>query len=75
MSTRRHALVSLALGLLPAACGEAATPDATTATRAGPPSADAFCAEHGVAEAVSTQCNPKLAVIFQDHMWPLVCAF
>ena len=66
MSARRHVLLSLALGLQLAACGEPATPDATPATRAGPPSADAFCAEHGVAEAVCTKCNPKLALIFQE---------
>lgn len=30
------------------------------------PAADAFCAEHGVAEAVCTKCNPKLAAIFQE---------
>ncbi len=29
-------------------------------------SADAFCSEHGVAEAVCTKCNPKLVAIFQE---------
>jgi len=29
-------------------------------------SPDAFCSEHGVAEAVCTKCNPKLAAIFQE---------
>lgn len=28
-------------------------------------SPDAFCAEHGVAEAVCTKCNPKLIAIFE----------
>ncbi|NOT30887.1 MAG: efflux RND transporter periplasmic adaptor subunit [Planctomycetes bacterium] len=31
------------------------------------PSAEAFCAEHGVAEAVCTKCNPKLVPIFQER--------
>lgn len=29
-------------------------------------SPDAFCVEHGVAEAVCTKCNPKLVAIFQE---------
>ena len=33
---------------------------------ARPPSADAFCAAHGVLEAVCTKCHPKLIPIFQE---------
>ena len=39
--------------------------EAPSAARAAP-AADAFCSEHGVAEAVCTKCNPKLVPIFQE---------
>ena len=39
--------------------------EAPSAARAAP-APDAFCIEHGVAEAVCTKCNPKLVLIFQE---------
>ena len=43
-------------------CYECDGPSAGTCTSCG----RAFCSEHGVAEAVCTKCNPKLAAIFQE---------
>jgi cobalt-zinc-cadmium efflux system membrane fusion protein len=60
----RIALLIAAAGLL--ACSERAAEPAGADAAAARPSADAFCAEHGVAEAVCTRCNPKLALIFQE---------
>ncbi len=45
-------------------CGDGGA--ASVGAVAPPPVAADFCAEHGVAEAVCTKCNPRLAVIFQD---------
>ena len=50
-----------------AACSHGTTsdPEPRTSTRATP-SADAFCSEHGVPEAMCTKCNPKLIPLFQE---------
>lgn len=57
-----HLLVILGCG------GEEAASDGLSVKRATAPlSAADFCAEHGVAEAVCTKCNPKLATIFQGN--------
>ncbi|TAH39490.1 MAG: efflux RND transporter periplasmic adaptor subunit [Planctomycetota bacterium] len=61
---RALAILILAAGCL-AACTEGSAPDREPDEAASVPSADAFCAEHGVAEAVCTKCNPKLVPIFQ----------
>lgn len=60
----RIALLLAAAGLL--ACTEPTAESAGSDAAAAAPSADAFCGEHGVAEAVCTKCNPRLAVIFQE---------
>ncbi len=61
---RRVAFALLSLGVL-SACREerpSALPEARSV-----PAANAFCVEHGVAEAVCTQCNPKLVPIFRAN--------
>ncbi len=58
------ALVLIALACF-ASCGEPSA-ESVEQEPSAVPSADAFCSEHGVAEAVCTKCNPKLAVIFQE---------
>ena len=47
-------------------CNRGNPADAQSEQEAKAPAANAFCMEHGVAEAVCTKCNPKLALIFQD---------
>ncbi len=53
------------LVLVSSACrGEEDGEQSSMRTSMGSP--DALCVEHGVAEAVCTKCNPKLAPIFQE---------
>lgn len=63
MSVLALVLVTSLVGLT--ACDrnrdEGEEPSAATSV----PAPDAFCIEHGVAEAVCTKCNPKLISIFQ----------
>ncbi len=71
------ALLVVLAGLLPAACGDDAARAPERAAAPAVAAAGAFCAEHGVAEAVCTQCNPRLAVVFRakgdwcaEHAFP-----
>jgi cobalt-zinc-cadmium efflux system membrane fusion protein len=50
-----------------ASCGEAPVDVGAAADARPAPSPDAFCVEHGVAEAVCTKCNPALTPIFKDN--------
>ncbi len=59
----RAALLLLAL-FCGASCGDPGPAEPQLAASTAP-AADAFCSEHGVAEAVCTKCNPKLIAIFQ----------
>ena len=56
-------VAALAAGL--AACHEEPAP--TSAPRTEAPAPNAMCLEHGVLEAVCTECNPKLAAVFQGR--------
>ncbi len=60
MTRRLVILAALAL----AACGQ--EPASPAASAPATPAPDAFCAEHGVMEAVCTKCNSKLVAIFQE---------
>lgn len=56
--------VLFSLSFLVSGCGDESQPQPRVARTS--PAADALCAEHGVAEAVCTKCNPALAAIFRD---------
>lgn len=60
---RVHAVLLIVLGLAAGiACSK---PPAAPVQEASTPATDQLCAKHGVLEAVCTQCNPKLAPVFQ----------
>ena len=68
----------LVAALLVSGCNEKASP--TESAKAEPAAAEegAFCAEHGVLEAVCTKCNPKLIPVFkakgdwcEEHGFPM----
>lgn len=58
----RAILISLCAAI--SGCGDAPQPWTSAARTTA--AANAICAEHGVAEAVCTKCNPVLAMIFKD---------
>lgn len=79
-----HLIASVALLSVLAGCGrEAQVEEQTTTTSVAATTAGAqdMCAEHGVLEAICTQCHPKLIPIFQakgdwcaEHGFPMsVC--
>jgi cobalt-zinc-cadmium efflux system membrane fusion protein len=78
-------ILALSLIVVTGACerserSSSAEPSSAHAESASPENAsggDAFCAEHGVLEAVCTKCNPRLIPIFQakgdwcpEHVFP-----
>lgn len=57
-------LVAATLAVGVAGCGDE-EPASQNPSAAAPAAEGAFCDEHGVLEAVCTQCNPKLIPVFQ----------